>query len=219
MNKKLTQQLSELEEEMKGVAATQKMESDGYTSYRSVDQDMALKWKVKVKNLLVKICGTESEQYKSFTQEENTLVWSDNVAKFNALKAIFLATKEDFEAGYISSYKTMVQAEVFDTELEQANELLKGGYYVAAAIIAGVVLETTLRELCDREKIEHGKMDKMNADLAKANIYNKIVQKQITTYAGIRNSAAHGIQNEFAKNDVEQMIVGIENFLASHLDS
>jgi len=117
------------------------------------------------------------------------------------------------------SYKSIVQAEVFDTELEQAHELLNSEYYVAAAVIAGVVLETALRELCERASIVIGSMDKMNADLAKAGVYNKIVQKQITAHAGVRNSAAHGNQSEFTKTDVEQMIPAIEQFLASHLDA
>jgi len=55
--------------------------------------------------------------------------------------------------------------------------------------------------------------------LAKAGVYNKIVQKQITAHAGVRNSAAHGNQSEFTKTDVEQMIPAIEQFLASHLDA
>lgn len=118
----------------------------------------------------------------------------------------------------MSSYKAIVQAEVFDNELEQVYELLSNNYHVAAAVIAGVVLETSLRELCDREGIKHGKLDKMNSDLVKAGVYSKIVQKQITAHAGIRNSAAHGNQNEFNKIDVEQMIPAIEKFLSFNLD-
>jgi hypothetical protein len=74
---------------------------------------------------------------------------------------------------------------------------LRSGYYPAAAVITGVVLETALRELCDKEKIPNGKLDRMNADLAKAGVYNKLVQKQITAIAAIRNSVAHGKSNEF----------------------
>ena len=59
----------------------------------------------------------------------------------------------------------------------------------------------------------------MNDDLAKAGIYNSLVQKQITALAGIRNSAAHGKIDEFTKVNVEQMIPEIEHFLAIHLDS
>lgn len=186
-------------------------------SFENVDEDVLLEWRVKAKNLIVKVCGEDSQHFKEFINAEKGSSWSGSYSKFKALKAVFLATKEDFDGGYLSSYKSIVQAEVFDTELEQATELLKSGYYVAACVIVGVVLETALRELCDRENLPHGKMDKMNADLAKAGIYNKIVQKQVTAHAGLRNSAAHGNQDEFTKEDVAQMIKATEQFLVTHL--
>ena len=176
-----------------------------------------LGWTVKVKNLLVKVGGEECEHYKELIKTEKLSSLSGNMSKFKAQKAVLEAAKEDFEGGYLSSYKSIVQADVFDTELEQANELLQSGYFVAAAVITGVVLETALRELCDREGIPTGKMDKMNADLVKSAIYSKVTQKQITAYAGIRNSAAHGNLNEFTKNDVEQMIPSVEQFLSRFL--
>jgi len=201
------------------VAATKNTyQSDMIGSYDNVNDEAFLEWRVKVKNLIVKVSGENSQHFKEFLKSEDTGSWSGSYSKFKALKAIFLATKEDFEGGYLSSYKSIIQAEVFDTELEQAQELLKSGYYVAAGIIAGVVLETTLRELCDREKISHGKLDKMNSDLAKSGVYNKLVQKQVTAYAGIRNSAAHGNHKEFTQEDVERMLPAVEQFIASHLD-
>lgn len=130
-----------------------------------------------------------------------------------------MAAKEDFEGGYLLPIRTLIQAEVFDSELEQANGLLNSGYYTAAAVIAGVVLETALRGLCDKEGIAHGKLDKMNADLAKAGIYNKLMQKRITALADIRNSAAHGKPNEFTAQDVTEMIREISQFLATYLIS
>jgi hypothetical protein len=100
----------------------------------------------------------------------------------------------------------VVQSEVSDSELEQAEELLAAGYVTAAAVIAGVVLETGLRAMCSDAGLATDKLDKMNAGLAKAGVYNKLVQKQITTIADIRNSAAHGKTDQFTKDDVTNMI-------------
>ena len=137
---------------------------------------------------------------------------------FQEIKLIFLAFKDDYEKGYLSSIKTLIQAEVFENQLEQSEELLKSGYILASAVIAGVVLETGIREICTRENISHGKLDKMNADLAKAGIYNKLQQKRITALADIRNSAAHGKESKFSSEDVTMMIRDIENFLAKYLE-
>ncbi len=133
------------------------------------------------------------------------------------MKAVFMAAMEDYKGGFLTSVKTLVQAEVFGSELEQAQELHSSGYMLASAVVAGVVLETALRDLCSRNGIAISKLDKMNADLAKAGIYNAIQQKRITALAGIRNSAAHGKPDEFSSEDVTNMIRDVEQFLAVHL--
>lgn len=185
-----------------------------------VDNELFWNWKVKIRNLLSKVCGEDSQHFQQFEKCEDTPVYlSANYTIFKRLKAIFLAAKEDFEGGYLLSLKTLVQAEVFDSELEQAKELLRQEYFTAAAVIAGVVLETALRELCDRECISHGKLVKMNADLAKAGVYSKLVHRQITALAVIRNSAAHGKTSEFTKQDVTNMVRDVGQFLANHLTS
>jgi hypothetical protein len=218
LNKVFKQRFDELEAQAMQVEASKRMDySEMFGSGEYIDSDLFLNWKVKVRNLLSKVCGEESQHFHQFEKNEDGIAYTTNYTTFKSLKAIFLAAKEDFEGGYLSSVRTLVQAEVFDSELEQAKELLTSGYSTAAAVIAGVVLETALRELCDKEGISHGKLDKMNADLTKAGVYNKLVQKQITALADIRNSAAHGKPNEFTELDVVNMIRDVNQFLANHL--
>ncbi|MCB1542780.1 MAG: DUF4145 domain-containing protein [Rhodoblastus sp.] len=109
-----------------------------------------------------------------------------------------------------------MQSELFENELEQSTELLRTGYVTAAAVIAGVVLETHIRTLCNERDIQIGKLDKMNSDLAKANVYNLSVQKRITAIADIRNKAAHGRTTEFVESDVVDMISYIQRFLSDY---
>ncbi len=218
MQNKLGQRFIELEQQMRAVEESCRTSHSNYGSSTNVDSELYLEWVVKVKSLLVKVCGIESEHYKEFEKPESRTSMSGNSGRFKSQKAVFLAAKEDFEGGYLSSYKTIVQAEVFDDELEQAQELLECGYYGPAAVVAGVVLETSIRSVCHSESIDTGKLDKMNSDLAKKGIYNKLVQKQITALAGIRNSAAHGNYDEFSTSDVEQMIVSIRNIVGNHLN-
>ena len=58
------------------------------------------------------------------------------------------------------------------------------------------------------------KVEKMNADLAKAGIYNVLVQKRVTWLADIGNKAAHGIVAGFEVADVRDMIAQVERFVA-----
>jgi hypothetical protein len=213
----LSKRFAELAEQLEAVAATKRHQSGAYISGDYIDSAMFTNWKLKARHLLSMACGDKSEHYKDFVERQDGGSYSTNHETMLQLKAVFDAAREDFEGGYLNSVRNMVQAEVFSTELDQARELLKGGYISAAAVIAGVVLETTLRKLCDDEGIEPASLNKMNADLTKAGTYNLLVQKRITALADIRNNAAHGHPEAFTRDDVEDMIAKVEAFVADHV--
>ena len=230
MNKVILRRFKELEDEMNAVEDTKYTEiktrssikaafhgTDEKETYEYVDFDNQsfLKWYIKIKSFMVDIKGKNSEYYQKLMEIEKEDI--SDLSLFNSTKIIFIALKEDYEKGYLSSIETLVQAEVFESQLEQAEELLKNGYILASAVIAGVVLETAIRELCTQENITHDTLNKMNADLTKAGVYNKLQQKRITALADIRNSAAHGKPEKFTKEDVKMMIRDIEQFLATQL--
>ena len=48
------------------------------------------------------------------------------------MRAVFSAANEDYKGGFLISIKNLIQADVFDSELEQAVELLDSGYKLAA---------------------------------------------------------------------------------------
>ncbi|GGY86909.1 DUF4145 domain-containing protein [Shewanella fodinae] len=209
----------ELHQQMEDLLDSKESKYSGFLEKNQIEIEgnSLLEWKVKARSLLNKACGENSEHYKEFLKNEETGLYGTHLATLERLKAIFLAAREDYEGGYLRETRSLIQAEVFDSELEQAMALHEAGYISPAAIVAGVVLETSLRELCDREGIPHGKLDKMNSDLAKAGIYNKLQQKRITALADIRNSAAHGKSSEFSDQDVVDMVRDVERFIAGHL--
>lgn len=219
MIKHLKKRFDELLSQADAVAATkQTKQREGFSgTYEHVEPDLLLGWCVKARNLLASACGKESEHFKSFVEAEKPGPFEQNPVRLSRLRAVFLAAQEDFEGGYLSTVRNLVQAEVFSTELEQARELLAAGYRGPAAVICGVVLETNLRSLCEARSLGVGKLDKMNADLAKAGQYNSLVQKRITALAAIRNSAAHGKLADINDGDVQSMIEEVERLVAGWL--
>lgn len=215
-SEKFSVRFDELAAEAQSLLSSKYYRPSQYDNGLFVDPNLLISWKVKVKNLLEKSCGKNSEHYKEFVKIESSLHIS-NYDLFMAMKAVFDAAAEDFKGGYCNSVKNIVQAEVFSNELDQALELLDAGYLAAAAVIAGVVLETHLRSLCVDSQIPTGKLDRMNADLAKNGKYNLLVQKRITALAHIRNDAAHGKYENFKRNDVADMIAYIEFFIGEKL--
>lgn len=218
MTELLKMRFAELQAQADAVSATKQRKHSEYSgSYEQVDSDLLLGWCVNVRNLLSTACGKDSEHFKSFVEAEKPWPYEENPTRLSRLRAVFLAAKEDFEGGFLSSVRNLVQAEVFSTELEQARELLAAGYRTPAAVICGVVLETNLRGLCEVHGLATGKLDKMNADLAKAGQYNTLVQKRITALAAIRNSAAHGNSADFGDKDVSSMIEDVERLVEGWL--
>lgn len=213
----LSRRFAELTDQLAAVEATKRYENGSYTQGFVVDNEAYTNWKAKARHLIATACGAESVHYIDFVHRESGGGWSTNHETLLQVRAVFNAAREDFDAGMFNSVRSMVQAEVFSNELDQASELMKGGYITAAAVIAGVVLETTLRRLCEDAQIEPGSLNKMNADLTKAGTYNLLMNKRITALADIRNNAAHGHPDKFTKDDVADMIDKVEAFVADHL--
>ena len=135
-----------------------------------------------------------------------------------ALRVLRAAT-EDYEQGFLFDTRTLIEAEVLDDFLEQAEHLLDSGYYQPAAVVIGSVLEDGLRKLCKRHEVPLSvkpKLDTMNADLAKQGVYNKLTQKRITVLADIRNKAAHGEWDKVTKANVEDMLRDVRQFMETH---
>lgn len=205
----LNQQLEELQ-----ASVTMRRHQHREGTYEHLESEQLLNWGVKVRSLLGRLGSEASTHLSMFAGSESYMGIGDSEGKrLKRMKAVFMAAKEDFEGGYLISYRTIVQAEVFSSELEQAEELLRTGYRTAAAVIAGVVLETALRDLCTTHGIEHGTLNRMNDELAKVGAYNSNQKKQITSLSAIRNSAAHGKPDEFTADQVRGMIDDVQRVL------
>ncbi len=101
-----------------------------------------------------------------------------------------------------------------------ADYLLTEGYKDPAAVLAGGVLEEQLRKLCQANHISitkgtiHKKADGLNTDLAGANVYSKLDQKNVTAWLGLRNNAAHGKYEQYSKEQVALMVQGVRDFIS-----
>jgi len=138
-------------------------------------------------------------------------------------RGILSAVREEMAGGWLNTTKGLVSAEIFADFLEMAQHLLDEGYRDPAAVVAGSVLEEHLRQLCQTNGIAieftqqrrqvPRKADTLNADLAKASVYNKLDQKNVTAWLDLRNKAAHGKYQEYTKDQVAIMLLGISEFM------
>jgi hypothetical protein len=116
-----------------------------------------------------------------------------------------------------------VRADLIDDFLDQGGALVQNGYRCAAVSLAGAVLEDTLRKLCDKHAVSYDprktSIEALNMELARASVYDKLVQKEITAKAHLRNDVDHGrLDNAAVKTaDVEDMLRWVRRFVQEHL--
>ena len=195
-----------------------KYETEG-VYFTLVDRSLSQEWVVSCLSFIGRVMGKESEHYETCKELANDPSRYSNAERS---LAVLKSAKAEYDNGYLFTLTESITAEVFVDFLEQADYLLSEGYYQVAAVMAGAVLEDGLRKLCVSKGVvlpDKPKLDWMNAELAKATLYNKLVQKKVTVWADIRNNAAHGKWKEFTSEDASDMVKGVRTFMAEYFGS
>jgi hypothetical protein len=198
---------------------TERRERPGGSGLRYIEPEAFGRFRVACLSLIQTLYGPEHPHFKNF--ELTTSQARPGGVRYG--RGVLLAIQNELQGGWIHTTRGIVSAEIFSDFMEMADHLLDEHYKDAAAVMVGSVLEEHLRQLCgkfgvDVTYLNHGiqtakKADVLNADLVKAGTYNKIDQKQVTAWLGIRNSAAHGKYAEYTEEQVKTMHAGVMNFI------
>ena len=133
--------------------------------------------------------------------------------KFELQKCILESATGRFESS-LFDIKKILQADIFDTEIESARELLKNGYERAAGTIAGLVLETHLAQVCASHNLTLSKKNPSISDyndaLKDSNVIEVPDWRLIQHLTDIRNLCAHKKKRDPKKEEVESLIDGVD---------
>ena len=106
--------------------------------------------------------------------------------------------------------RSELQANLFDHDLDAARELNGKGYRRAAGMMAGVVIESHLRETADRHQIrptaKNPTIATLNDALKEAGILGLQVWRRVQAVGDVRNQCGHKTATEPTKDDVARMI-------------
>lgn len=112
----------------------------------------------------------------------------------------------------LNDIKGVLQAELFDDELDAADNLLKNGHFRASGALAGVTIERHLNQVAENHQI---KLSKKNPTIAD---FNQIFKDEgildipnwrfLQRLSDIRNLCVHKKERDPTKDEVEELIEG-----------
>lgn len=131
--------------------------------------------------------------------------------RFNTQFEILKAAEARFESS-LFEIRQLLQADLFDHELDAGRELLKNGFLRAAGAVAGVVLEGHLGEVCASRKItvskKHPTIGDLNDLLKTQNVIDVPTWRLIQRLADLRNLCDHNRKREPTPDEVAELIDG-----------
>lgn len=140
--------------------------------------------------------------------------------KFAVQLEILKSAEVRFESKLLD-LQTLVRADLFDSEVERARELLKAGFLRAAGVVAGVVLEAHLRQVCDNHKVrvtkKHATISDLNDLLKNAGVYDVAAWRNVQRLGDLRNLCGHKKDREPRSDEVGELADGVEKVMKTIL--
>lgn len=148
-------------------------------------------------------------------EKEEVVGKKSAIPKFEQQLAILKAISSRFESS-LFDIKQLVQADLFDSELEAARELMKHGFMRAAGAVAGVVLEKHLAQVAQNHNIKTRKTNPTISDfndlLKNDGVLDTPSWRQIQRLGDIRNLCDHNKNRDPTKEEVIELVDGVEKF-------
>jgi len=162
----------------------------------------------------------ESYRIEDYLQSLQVTRWGDEVVvdskagipQFDQQVAILEAARARFESSLLDM-RQVLQADLFDSELQAAEHLAKFKFFRAAGALAGVVLERHLAQVCADHKITTSKKNPTIADfneLLKATDVIDLPQWRFAQHlADLRNLCDHARKPEPSAEQISDLLAGV----------
>ncbi len=148
-------------------------------------------------------------------QKEKLVGIDAAIPHFRQQQAILKAVSARFESS-LFDIRQLVQADLFDSELVASQELLKKGFIRASGAVAGVVLEKHLSQVADNHNVSTRKKKPTITDfndlLKQSDVLDTPSWRHIQRLGDIRNLCDHNKDREPTKEEVQELISGVEKF-------
>ena len=134
------------------------------------------------------------------------------IPRFRQQLSIVKSIRKRFQSS-LFDIRQLAQADLFDSELDAARELTRNKFNRAAGVVAGVVLERHLKEVCANHNVTLRKkapqISDLNDALKKADVIDIPQWRSIQHLGDIRNLCAHDKQSEPTAEQVREILAGV----------
>jgi hypothetical protein len=182
---------------------------------RYVADGMWRGWATSVLSLFSAVFGETSAQWNHFKAAYDGC--NGGESSVAALKALFLAAKDDFDGGYVFDADLRISGEVFGDFVVLAKQALSDGHKDVAAVLACAALEDALKRLALAKNLVVN--DKTMSEIVNALKANGVVagaQKSLLdAMPRIRNMAMHAEWSKISAPDVSSVLGFVEQLLLS----
>jgi hypothetical protein len=141
--------------------------------------------------------------------EEHSVVFMRYQIQLGILKSVEVR----FESS-LFGIRQLVQADLFDSELDAARELLKSGFVRGAGAVAGVVLEKHLLQVCINHgtpiQKQHSTIADLNDQLKKEDVIEVPTWRFVQRLGDLRNYASHNKDREPTPDEMRELIDGTD---------
>ena len=155
---------------------------------------------------------TRSQGFGKDTIVDRSAAIPEFVQQLNIVKAAKVTLDS-----VLMDFTLVLQADLFDSEIDSARALEKSGFLRAAGAICGVVLEKHLKQVCANHGIAIRKKNPTLSDYNQALKDNRVIEtaewRRIQFLTDIRNNCDHAKENEPTQNDIEDLITGTNKAL------
>jgi hypothetical protein len=177
-------------------------------------------WLASAQNLVHLVVNNSANPYRATV---DTICSSDRgyciQESVGEVVVILQSLLSDIEHGLLASIENQTKALVFDDFLDHAKEYSKQNMKNESGVIAGVVFEDTLRNICRYNEIEERgvKLDELITELTKQDILTPLKAKRARVAAHVRTKATHAQWDEFDINDVNTAILFTEELINENI--
>ncbi len=178
-------------------------------------------WFVSCEDVFVRVFGESSPFVRQLVAiRGRSGMWPPGVKE---AAGVVRAAREVFADGYMLNLERLAAAEASFDLMQMSEHLLESDYHIAAATLAGAVLEHALRAVCDSHGVDRSSargLSALNQLLRSEGVLDVRGLHEIQSWTDLRNKVDHHdfeTPNQIDRGAVERMVGGVRDFINRHL--